>query len=112
MNAQLNKFGAFLITPVQVYLATFIALVIAQAQSLMPKRMDPGGAGTSGRSFIVLAIAIVVALVISPVIFQEISAANSTSKITGTLATIVNLVPLFYYLGVAILAVVTIYQHL
>src|SRR6267378_8006450 len=65
-----------------------------------------------GRAFIVLAIAIVVALVISPIIFQAISSANSSSKITGTLATIVNLVPLFYYLAVALLAVAEIYVKL
>jgi len=56
--------------------------------------------------------AVVIALVISPIIFQAISSANSTNKITGTLATIVNLVPLFYYLAVAVLAVADIYIHL
>ena len=67
---------------------------------------------SSGSHFIKLAIAVVIALVISPIIFQAISSANSTNKITGTLATIVNLVPLFYYLAVAVLAVADIYVHL
>ena len=68
--------------------------------------------GTSGSHFIKLAIGVVIALVISPIIFQAISSANSTGKITGTLATIVNLVPLFYYLGVAVLAVADVYVNL
>ena len=68
--------------------------------------------GSAGSHFIKLAVAVVIALVISPIIFQAISSANSTSKITGTLATIVNLVPLFYYLAVAVLAVADIYIHL
>ena len=68
--------------------------------------------GGSGSHFIKLAIAVVIALVISPIIFQGISSANSTGKITGTLATIVNLVPLFYYLAVAVLAIGDVYLHL
>ena len=68
--------------------------------------------GSSGSHFIKLAIAVVIALVISPIIFQAIASANSTGKITGTLATIVNLVPLFYYLAVAVLAVGDVYVHL
>jgi hypothetical protein len=67
---------------------------------------------SAGSHFIKLAVAVVIALVISPIIFQAISSANSTNKITGTLATIVNLVPLFYYLAVAVLAVADIYIHL
>jgi len=59
-------------------------------------------------------------MVISPIIFQAISSANTTGKITGTLATIVNLIPLFYrrltiagkYLAVAVLAVADVYVHL
>jgi hypothetical protein len=65
-----------------------------------------------GGHFIKLAIAVVIALIISPLIFQGISAANSTGKLTGTLATIVNLVPLFYYLAVAVLAIADVYTHL
>ena len=64
------------------------------------------------RGFIVLAIAVVVALVISPLIFQGISSANSTGKITGTLATIVNLIPLFYYLAVAVIAIAVVIDKL
>ena len=66
----------------------------------------------SGKHFVTLAISVVVALVISPIIFSAISSANSTSKITGTLATIVNLVPLFYYLAVALIATADIYLSL
>ena len=69
-------------------------------------------AGSGGAHFIKLAIAIVIALVLSPLIFQGITAANSTGKITGTLTTIVNLVPLFYYLAVAVLAIADVYIHL
>jgi hypothetical protein len=70
----------------------------------------PTSEGTAGSHFIKLAIAVVISLVISPIIYrvkpasgvQAISAANSTGKITGTLATIhlyrwsriVNLIPL------------------
>lgn len=68
--------------------------------------------GSAGSHFIKLAVAIVIALVISPLIFQGIASANSTGKITGTLATIVNLVPLFYYLAVAVLAIADTYLHL
>lgn len=66
----------------------------------------------SGKHFVTLAISVVVALVVSPIIFTAISQANSTSKITGTLATIVNLVPLFYYLAVALIATADIYLGL
>lgn len=68
--------------------------------------------GSAGSHFIKLAIAVVIALVISPLIFQGIAAANNTGKITGTLTTIVNLVPLFYYLAVAVLAIADVYVHL
>ena len=64
------------------------------------------------RGFIVLAISVIVALVISPLIFQGISSANTTGKITGTLATIVNLIPLFYYLAVAVISIAVVIDKL
>lgn len=65
-----------------------------------------------GGHFIKLVIAVVIALILSPLIFSGISSANSTSKVTGTLATVVNLIPLFYYLAVAVLAIADVYVHL
>ena len=71
------------------------------------------------KRFITIIIAVVrvvrnraVALVISPLIFQSIKAANASGNITGTLATIVNLVPLFYYLAVAIIVVADVITFL
>jgi hypothetical protein len=71
---------------------------------------DPGGG--DARHFITLVIVVIIALVLSPLIFQAIKAANSSGNITGTLATIVNLVPLFYYLAVAVLTVADVYLRL
>ena len=71
---------------------------------------DPGTG--DARHFITLVIVVIIALVLSPLIFQSIKAANSSGNITGTLATIVNLIPLFYFLAVAVIAVADVYLRL
>jgi len=68
--------------------------------------------GSTGSHFIRLSIALVIALLVSPLLFKAISAANATGKITGSMATVVNLIPTFYYLAVAIVAAVDIWIHL
>ena len=66
----------------------------------------------NGAHFLKLAIVLIISLLISPLLFKAISAANSTGKVTGSLSTVVNLVPTFYYLSVAIIAAVDIWVHL
>jgi hypothetical protein len=78
---------------------------------LAPEPNPDPGAGDA-RHFITLVIVVIIALVLSPLIFQAIKSANSSGNITGTLATIVNLVPLFYYLAVAVLTVADVYLRL
>lgn len=74
--------------------------------------MSDHNAGHSGKTFITIIIAVIIALVLSPLIFSSIKSANNTGQITGTLATIVNLVPLFYYLAVALVVVGDVYVFL
>jgi len=78
---------------------------------LAPEPNPDPGAGDA-RHFITLVIVVIIALVLSPLIFQAIKSANSSGNITGTLATIVNLVPLFYFLAVAVLTVADVYLRL
>lgn len=68
--------------------------------------------GSHAKRFITVLIAVIIALVLSPLIFQSIKAANSSGNITGTLATIVNLIPLFYYLAAALIVVADVYTFL
>jgi len=66
----------------------------------------------NGAHFLKLAIVLIISLLISPLLFKAISAANSTGKVTGSLATVVNLIPTFYFLAVAVVAAVDIWVHL
>jgi len=70
------------------------------------------GHDSHAKRFIVIIIAVVIALVLSPLILQSIKAANASGNITGTLATVVNLVPLFYYLAVALIVIGDVYVFL
>ena len=67
---------------------------------------------SNGAHFLKLAIVLIISLLVSPLLFKAISAANSTGKVTGSLATVVNLIPTFYYLAVAVVAAVDIWVHL